>query len=292
MNTNLFERILVPTDMSDFSDLALRCALQFNERLGSKLTLLHAEEISWLAAEHPIGYYFENVPEAKVALTKQLHDYATAHVPAAAGATTLFEDDAPERAIVRTARDIGADLIIMGTHGRRGFRRALVGSVAESVLRETDVPVITVNPARFPPDAPVGIRTVLCPVNFTDVAHAAIEQASAIAESFDAELVVMHVCEGSEPRLFSDVQRQFGIWIDPQVRARTRYKELAVHGNAAEQVLAVADQVDADLLVIGAQHRFFSDATVIGTTTERITRFSRHAVLTVIRKPAEARAVA
>jgi nucleotide-binding universal stress UspA family protein len=292
MNTNLFERILVPTDMSAFGDLALRYALSFNQRLGSKLTLLYAEEISWLAEEHPSGYYFKNVTEAKVALTRQLHEYATSHLPEAAGATTLFEDDAPELAIVRTARDIKADLIVMGTHGRHGIRRALLGSVTERVLRETDVPVITVNPSMFPANASVGMRTVLCPVNFTDVARVALEQASAIAESFGAQLVVMHVCEGGEPRLFSDVQKQFGMWVEPLVRANTRYKEVVVHGDAAARVLDVADQIDADLLVIGAQHKRFADATVIGTTTERITRFSRHAVMTVIRRPVEAKAAA
>lgn len=284
MNTNLFERILVPTDMSVFSDLALRYALQFAERLGSKITLLHAEEISWLATDHPIGYYFENVPEARTALTKELHEYAASRVPAAIGATTLFEDEAPEEAIVRIAHDIKADLIVMGTHGRRGIRRAILGSVAESVLRRTDVPVITANPALFSPNRTIGIRTVLCPVNFTDVARVALEQASAIAESFAAQLVVMYVCEGGEPQLFSDVQNEFGNWIDPKVRARTRYKEIVVHGHAAEQVLAVADRVDADLVVIGAQHKRFADTTVIGTTTERITRFAKRAVMTVIRK--------
>jgi len=292
VNAKLFERILVPTDMSAFSDLALRYALQFAERLGSKITLLHAEEISWLAEDHPIGYYFENVPEARTTLTKQLHEYAASHVPATAGATTLFEDEAPEEAIVRISGDIRADLIVMGTHGRRGIPRAILGSVAEYVLRETDVPVITVNPALFAPDRTVGIRTVLCPVNFTDIARATLNQASAIAESFGAQLVVMHVCEGREPQLFSDVRNEFGNWIDPHVRANTRYKEIVVHGHAAEQVLAVADQVDADLVVIGAQHKRFADTTVIGTTTEKITRFAKRAVMTVIRKPPAAYATA
>lgn len=290
MIANFFGRILVPTDMSAFSDLALRYALYFNERLGSKITLLHAEEISWLDAEHPIGYYFENVPEARTALTKQLQEYAASRVPGGVKATTLFEDEAPEVSIVRIAGEIEADLIVMGTHGRRGIRRAIRGSVAEYVLRETDIPVLTVNPTRVAPGGAIEIRTVFCPVNFAAIARAALNQASAIAESFGAQLVVMHVCEGREPRLFSDVQAQFGDWIDPQVRARTRYKEIVVHGHAAEQVLAVADQVDADLVVIGAQHKRFADTTVIGTTTEKITRFARRPVMTVIQKPLSAHA--
>jgi nucleotide-binding universal stress UspA family protein len=291
---NLFERILVPTDMSDFGELALRFALVFSERLGSEITLLNAEEISWFATEHSLGYYFENAPEAKVALTNRLNAYAAARLPATVKSSALFADDLPERAIVKTAHDLDASLIIMGTHGRHGFRRALLGSVTERVLRETDIPVITVRPPLFPADSQATLRTVLCPVNFTDIARTALEQACAIAESFQAQLVVMHVADEIEPRLFGGVQEEFRHWVDPLVRTNALYKEIVVQGDAAEQVLDVADRIDADLLVIGAQHRLFHDATIIGTTTERITRFAKRAVMTVIRPAAvsKARAVA
>lgn len=289
MNTNLIERILVPTDMTEFSDLALRYALLFNERLGSKITLLHADEISWFAAEHPLGYYFENIPETKLALTKSLAAYAAENVPAKVGATTVFEDDTPARAIVATARDINADLIIMGTHGRHGLERVILGSVTERVLHTTNIPVISVAPANFPSDPDLRIRTILCPVNFTPIARMALEQACAMAESFDAELVLVHVVEGDEPHLFSAVESEFRTWVSPFIRANTRYKEIVVRGDAAERVLTLADQIEADLVVIGAQHRFFSDATVVGTTTERITRFAKHAVMTVILPPEKVR---
>jgi nucleotide-binding universal stress UspA family protein len=278
----MIERILVPTDMTEFSGLALRYALLFNQRHGSKITLLHADEISWFAAEHPLGYYFENLPEMKVALMKSLAEYAVANVPPEVGAATIFEDDTPERAIVATARDINADLIIMGTHGRHGLPRVILGSVTERVLRTTNIPVISVAPAIFPRDPNVRIRTILCPVNFTRIARTALDQACAMAESFDAELVLVHVVEGTEPHLFTGVEAEFRTWVNPFIRANTRYKEIVVHGDAAEQVLNIADQIDADLIVIGAQHRFFSDTTVVGTTTERITRFAKHPVMTVI----------
>jgi nucleotide-binding universal stress UspA family protein len=289
MNTNLIERILVPTDMTEFSELALRYALLFNDRLGSKITLLHADEISWYAAEHPLGYYFENVPETKQALKKSLAEYTAGHVPPDVEVTTVFVDDTPERAIVATAGDINADLIIMGTHGRHGLPRVILGSVTERVLHTTKIPVISVAPAIFPRNPDLRIRTVLCPVNFTEIARTALDQACAMAESFDAELVLVHVVEGAEPHLFSAVESEFRNWVSPFIRANTRYKEIVVHGDAAERVLAVSDQIDADLIVIGAQHRFFSDTTVVGTTTERITRFAKHPVMTVILPPAKVR---
>ncbi len=157
--------------------------------------------------------------------------------------------------------------------------------MTERVLRETDRPVLTVTPRLFPPTN-VKLQTILCPVNFTEVARAALEQACAMAEAFDAGLFVVHVVEGDAARL-GNAEVQFSAWVDPLIQTRTRYQQLTVHGDAAARVLEVANQTAADLIVIGAQHKRFSDATVIGTTTERITRFAKRLVLTVIRPAAE-----
>lgn len=61
----------------------------------------------------------------------------------------------------------------------------------------------------------IGIRTILCPVNFTAIAHSALEQACGMAEAFDADLVVMHVVEGREPQLFGSVEAEFRKWVHP-----------------------------------------------------------------------------
>lgn len=281
MNTNPYERILVPTDLSEFDDLAIRYALLFQQRRGSKITMLHAEEVSWLGAEHPVGYYFDNPSEAKEELRARLVEFAHRTTPESARVTTLFVDDAPERAIVKAAEETHADLIMMATHGRYGLRRAIVGSVTESVLRHTSLPVLTVTPRLFEVNEAVTLRTILCPVNFSAVAREALEQATAMADVFDAELIVIHVAEDG----IANVERQFSGWVDPLVRDRTQYRQLVVQGDPAGAVLNVADQVRADLIVVGAQHKFFSDTTVVGATTERITRFAKHAVLTVARKP-------
>jgi len=235
-----FKRILVPTDLSDFEDLAVRFALLFNERLGTRITMLHAQKLSWLGADHPVGYYFEHAIEAKQLLQARLREYAKRTSPESAHVKTMFADDDPRHAILKTADEICADLIVMATHGRHGLRRALIGSVAETVLRDARCPVMTVTPRLFAEDEQPAIRTILCPIDSSDVARESFEEASAIATAFDAELIVMHVDHG-------------------------------LKGNAADRLLAVADDVHADLVVIG-------------TMAERITRFARHAVLTVARK--------
>ena len=280
-----YNRILVPTDMSDFGTLALRYAAMFRERLGAALTVLYADEI-YLPVdllEAPMGYYLENAPESKQKLQERLREYTAQQIGGAFDAVVLPES--PARAVTTAAKNCRADLIVMGTHGRRGLRRALLGSVTESVLHETDTPVLTVTPALMEPRETPQIRTVLCPVNFTHVARESLGHASAVAQAFGAELVVIYVVEGIDASQIPQVETAFRHWLDPQVRDRSRFRQLVVsEGDPAERVLATAAEIGADMIVVGAQHKFFSDATILGTTTQRITRFARCPVLTVVRK--------
>lgn len=281
-----YERILVPTDMSDFANVAFRYAALFRERLGSRLTFLYADEtyLPLDVLEIPMGYYLEKAPETKAKLQEKLRAFADEQVPGAQ-VETLVVSDAPARAIVRAARDMNADLIVMGSHGRRGWRRAILGSVAENVLHETDRPVLTVTPPMLEPRQKLALERIVCPVNFSYVARESLYHASALAQAFGAELIVIYVAEGIEPPQLPEVEAAFSLWVDPAVRDRVRYRLSVVkHGDPAETVLSAAGHLDADLLVIGAQHKFFSDATVIGTTTQRITRFAKCPVLTVVRK--------
>lgn len=281
-----YERILVPTDMSLFAGQAIRYAGLLRERLGSRITLMYADETFFPmdVLEMPLGYYLEQAPTAKATLQKKLVEYAHEQFGEAA-ASTMVVQDVPSRAIVQAAQDIRADLIVMGTHGRQGWRRALLGSVAENVLHETDRPVITVTPGILADNQIPEIRTIVCPVNFTYIAREALNHACALAAAFDAELVVVYVAEGIQPPLLPEVEAAFSLWVDPAVRCHAAYRPCLVsEGNPAERVLAVARDASADLIVVGAQHKFFSDATVIGTTTQRITRFARCPVLTVVRK--------
>jgi len=285
MQSLAFDRLLVPTDMSDFGSLALRYATMFRERLGSHLTLLFADEFYFPieALELPAGYYLENAPDTQKKLQEKLRDYAIRNC--GTGTEALVVRDAPARAIINSAKQVRADLIVMGTHGRHGWRRAFLGSVTESVLRETDRPVLTVTPALMDAKTEPAIRTVLCPVNFTRVARESLQYASALASAFDADLSVMYVAEGIDQPMLPQLEAAFAQWIDPHLRNRCRYSQIVVRdGDPAAHVLDMSKKLAADLMVIGAQHKWFSDATVIGTTTERITRFAKCPVLTVVRR--------
>lgn len=282
MATYGYDRILVPTDMSEFATLALRYGVLFQEKLGSALTLLYADETHFPVdlLDVPMGYYLDNAPASKQKLHEKLREYGDTHVPA--GAETLVVQDAPARAIATAARDLGADLVIMGTHGRHGWRRALLGSVTEAALHDLEVPLLTVAPALIEAKDKISLRTIVCPVNFTRVARESLRRACALAEAFGAELHLIYIAEGFDESRKPQIEAAFEQWVDPHVKCS--YKPLVTtKGDPAERVLEIADELKADLLVIGAQHKRFYEATIIGTTTERMTRFAHCPVLTVIR---------
>lgn len=272
------QRILVPTDLSDFAGNALRWAGMFQRRIGAKLTLVYANEpyIPFDAIEGPAAYLLQHSPEFRERIADELRNHIERHLPDLGDAAEIrIVDNAPAQAILETAEWIDAGLIVMGTHGRTGWRRALLGSITEKVVHHTGRPVLCI-----PPGIPPSIGKILCPVNFTPTARVALEQAATLAETFDAELRIVHVTDAIDHAF--DVASEFTAWIEPQVRSRCRYSHVLASGNAAEEIIRMAHETRADLIVLGAQHKRFADATVLGMTTERVVRFARKAVLAVV----------
>jgi nucleotide-binding universal stress UspA family protein len=138
------KQILVPTDFSDSAEHAVDYAFELARALGGKVHLLHV----WAIPPAPdslvlTGNVIDDVAQAaqagldaSVAKRKNLPEL---------GEVVLQLGD-PREIIVATARKLSADLIVMGTHGRRGFKRFILGSVAESVLRTAPCPVLAVRP--------------------------------------------------------------------------------------------------------------------------------------------------
>jgi Universal stress protein UspA and related nucleotide-binding proteins len=279
-------RILAATDFSDVSTNAMRFAVAIAQKFQSRISVIYAEPFlpPLEVMQGPVDFYFENIPEMKQALERRLLDYADTHIAGVAGTETDVVIDSPAGAIVSSAEKLDADLIVMGTHGRSGLRRALLGSVAESVVHETNRPVLTVRTADGGLAHEVAFRIVLCPVNFTLVARKALEHAAVISQAFDAKLIVLHVIERGEYLDEGEDLNQLRAWCPEDIQSLCEYRRLVLDGHAAGPIIDFAKSYHADLMVVGAQHRRFADTTVVGTTTERLIRHSPCPVLTVIRK--------
>ncbi|MBV8547055.1 MAG: universal stress protein [Acidobacteria bacterium] len=276
------KRILVPTDLSPQSTGALQYARFFAERFSATLTLLNVDPVVFPVedAGANIQLYVATRPDHIAALRDKVRVYADAALQGFPYSIAVDIGD-PVSTIVDTEQDLPADLVIMATHGLRGWRRLILGSVTERVIRVGDSPVLSVNRNESRPRTSDPIRKILCPINFSDVARASVEYASQLAAALDGELVVVYVVEedgrAQTPPRNHDVRG----WILPAVQNRCSYREIVLRGGAAERVLDCAEDIGADLIVIGAQHKKFRDETVIGTTTERLVRFAHVPVLSV-----------
>jgi nucleotide-binding universal stress UspA family protein len=133
--------ILHPTDFSAPAEYAFRLACSLARDHGARLLVLHVKPIEILYTD---SLYVPPPDPAQIEenLLEQLHQLQPPEP--LAGVEYLLKEGNPIPEILRTAQESGSDLIVMGTHGRTGLRRLLVGSVAEQVLRKAGCPVLTV----------------------------------------------------------------------------------------------------------------------------------------------------
>ncbi|MDX1530736.1 MAG: universal stress protein [Rhodothermales bacterium] len=260
------DTILVPTDFSDCAAHAYAHAARLAERTSAAVHALYAR-----------------VPGDDVNCPDE---------PAEKGwpepcARRIERDGASvAETILHVAEEGDADLIVMGTHGRTGLHHAMLGSVAEKVLRLAPCPVLVV-PERAPDaGAAGGVRRVLAPVDFSEHARLAVAHAKALAALHGAALDVLHVVEeaaiptayGLEPVLV----------VSPPVleRAEAAVRQVvagvpgpevpvAVHaeaGYAASDIVRFAEGVGSDLIVMATHGRTGIKHFLLGSVTERVVR--------------------
>lgn len=136
--TRRVARILAPVDFSACSMWALRHAEEMARRFGAELVLVHVDPVL------PLG---SDLVDEEIAGCKELDELVTLLRERGMVVRGLLRAGAPIEEIMRAASAEHADLIVMGTHGRRGLEHVLMGSVAESVLRRASCPVLTVRHA-------------------------------------------------------------------------------------------------------------------------------------------------
>ena len=299
-------RILCPVDFSDCSRRAVDHAMTMARWYGSKVTALHVYPLPAVAAAPTGPIIFEPMlltVEMRAQLAAELKRLLIAE--AAPGVETdvmLFEGGAAAGILEQAVRT-GADLIVMGTHGRSGVDRLLIGSITERVLRKAACPVLTVPPAAADavPASPVLYKSIVCPVDFSDSSMHALEYAFSVAREADARLTVLHVTpqefdlpvedRGDDSGLtiaefFERREQQARLRLEDVVRAgRDEYctaEPLTVRGPRPwEEILRVATDRRADLIVMGVHGRGAVDLMLFGSTTQRVIRQAACPVLTL-----------
>lgn len=137
----VFKHVLVATDFSEASSFALELATSMARQSGAALTVVHACEVPIYPEAIPPADLLTPITAAAGRRLDGVVDGLRDRVP---GAVPLLRVGAPWEEILAAAAEVGADLVVVGTHGRRGIAHAVLGSVAERVVRLSPVPVLTV----------------------------------------------------------------------------------------------------------------------------------------------------
>ena len=294
------DRILCPVDLSDVSRHAIRHAVLLAEWYHAKITALHVCNPIVIPWSDPTLGGVVAPPE----LTEDQIDGIRHQVLRCFDSASRVALDAlvatgdPARRILEQAKSLPADLIVIGTHGTGGFQHLVLGSVAEKVLRQAACPVLTVPPhARTTSTLP--FRRMLCPVDFSDSSLAALDFAHSLAQEGDAALTILHVLEtpaddgplttrpitAPEYRLEleRDVATTLHELIPDAIRDSARSATRLVHGKAYREILSVATEENADLIVMGVHGRNALDLMLFGSTTNQVVRRAVCPVLTLRR---------
>lgn len=302
------KRILCPIDFSDFSRRALAHAVAIARWYESSLTLLHVWPLVPVAPYPPPG---SGVFPSPPILSPDASDRLAADLKRLgeeAGADLSLDVRVVEGPTAQEILDVAgampADLIVMGSHGRSGFERLLLGSVTEKVVRRALCPVLTVPRAasEAAAETPVLFKRIVCAIDFSDCSLHGLHHAMSLAQEADAQLTVLHVIErpstigpGTDemappgPRslqeymaiVAQDARARLEQVVPDEVRAYCRVETVLATGTPYREILRVADESRADLLVVGTHGRGAVDRMLFGSTTQHLVRQAPCPVLTL-----------
>ena len=290
-------RILVATDFSPAAELAQRLALDLARGFEAELHVVHVQVLlddPHLEEKHQ--HELDLLLETSGQRRRQALEAPSAdtEVPIQ---THLVRGLSASEAIAESAGDLKCELIVMGTHGRRGFTHLLLGSVAEHVVRTARVPVLTVRPDSIVP--PAGIRRILVPHDFSNHSTTAVEVAAAWARDLAAEVTLLHAVE---PVVYPEFYAVDLLPDEMIGRLKTRSEEAlaqtaqdhlegvtvnveVIVGRAGDTIVAEAATENHDLVVMGTRGLSGLEHLLLGSVAESVLRRCALPLLSVREDP-------
>ena len=294
------KRILFPTDFSRCADQALTHAVYLAEKYQAALHLLH---VVTLFEDQP-DVLSDEIAETE-ALVKKLEEKAEIELQNVAN--THGSDDmeivtnqkraiSAAPAILEYASKNNIDLIVMGTNGRRGIGHLLLGSATEEVVRLADCPVFTIRESEEVKPIKLFER-ILVPIDFSEHSKKAISYAKEIADSYSANLQLLHVIEDTihpayslsgkssifdlVPGIEEDCRRRMDELIQESGIPKEITEIIVKGGQAAHDIIKFAKEKSSDLVVIATHGLTGIEHLLLGSVTEKVVRMAPCPVFTV-----------
>jgi nucleotide-binding universal stress UspA family protein len=278
------KRILVPHDFSETSAGAMKYATSLARLFGAKIDVLHVSEKARteMATEFPLGLEASSV----AAFRERFLKIVTPREMTELHPELQLRPGSPDIEITRYAKEQEVDLIVMGTHGRGFVAHAVMGSVAEKVVRTASCPVLTV---RTPQDE-FAVPNIVVATDFGAASDTALEYGRTLGRTFGARLHVLHVMENyflravvADPHALEARAREHlsDRLTDHDRQALQAIGVLEMSETPADAIVEYANKTNIDLIVMGTHGRRSMERLLMGSVAERVVRTASCPVLTV-----------
>ena len=290
--------VLCPVDFSPFARRALDHALVLARWYEAELTVLHVSPLMpTLFGMEPAVSAATLAPFDREALGRELLGFVGETANATPAPQLLVRSGPAAATILDYAAEHETDLIVLGTHGRSGFERFMLGSVTDKVVRRARCPVLTVPRRASDGPAPPLFSRILCAVDFSPASDQAARYALSLAQEAKGRLTMLHVVEWLPDHSFAkypgfDVDHfRKSVLRDARARAEALVPEEAqawceidtriVCGKPYQEITRIAQNDFADLVVLGVHGHGPVDRLLFGSTPQQVVRLAQCPVLTV-----------
>ena len=286
----MYRDILLPTDFSPCANAALHQAVTIAERFQGTVTMLHVvivhesdpSNLKALMATSSLSYdkIITNAEEMLHTREGMIETPVLIEKVLLRGISTTSE-------ILRYAAEHHPDLIVMGTHGRTGIRRLVMGSVAEKIIRLSSSPVMTVRCGSDgkPLDYP-NYRSILLPVDFSKASTKALWTASEIARKYGSKLTLLHVTEAPEftgylegDDLYDDelsssqieeAEKTLADFLSKAPLDGIEVYTRVIYGRPGRKIVEFAHKEDIDLIIIPSHGKSGFEKLLMGSNVNKV----------------------
>jgi nucleotide-binding universal stress UspA family protein len=280
-------KILVPTDFSDTARCALAHAINLARKFDGEIHLLHVAEIPTPAIPDLPLDIIDIVEEKGIADLDELVNSFDMDLPEITRVVRAgIPSKPPADVILEYAKDLDADVLVIGTHGRRGARRFLLGSVTEEVVRRAMCPVLTIRKQKKAYLMP-SVQRILVPVDFSDASKKLVDLAAELAQKLHARITLMHVVD-------IEFYPYYGLTEDPVRLIERNMIDVSMNklnemveslrdrgvkanwetdtGHTVRVINEYAERNEIDLILVGTHGRSGFDRLMLGSIAEKILR--------------------
>ncbi len=283
--------ILFLTDFSDASESALPFAVALARKYGARVHALH------ILIPDPYAYMAPDMAACAIEGQEEVAhgelQRLEARLSGIAHEANVIRGSSVWPVAKRAIEESRADLIVIGTHGRTGAQKLLLGSVAEEIFRQSPIPVLTIGPwVRNAIHGGGNFHRVLFATDFTPDSLASAPYAISMAQENEARLTLLHVIQKAarerrgrptETSVATAMHDLLAI-VPPDAAAACRPDAIVEYGEPAEKILYIANQQAADLIVLGVRGTEYSVGAAVHlgrNTAHRVVAHARCPVLTV-----------